>query len=151
MCGLARLHLSRAQYAMGSTSLTKDISTYVKREYDLAYPSDGASLLVPKRTRARAVSQPRCVGEPSQPFPSSCWLPLKGAVQPLLAVLALTVRVPGSSATGKATTGVFHCVCGRSFAAACTYETHYSMWFNVQCPDAVISVLLWRSKDNPYD
>ena len=54
-------------------------------------------------------------------------------------------------ATGKATTGVFHCVCGRSFAAACTYETHYSMWFNVQCPDAVISVLLWRSKDNPYD
>ena len=73
-------------------------------------------------------------------------------MQPLSAIYSpLTVRVPGLSTTGKATTGVFHCVCGRSFAAACTYETHYSMWFNVQCPDAVISVLLWRSKDNPYD
>ena len=52
---------------------------------------------------------------------------------------------------GKATTGVFHVVCGRSFAAACTYETHYSIWFTVTCPDCVVSVLLWRSKDNPYD
>jgi hypothetical protein len=78
-------------------------------------------------------------------------LPRAGTGRPLLAVQPLTVRDPALSATGKATTGVFHCVCGRSFAAACTYETHYSMWFNVQCPDAVISVLLWRSKDNPYD
>jgi|EP01046_Picozoa_sp_COSAG06_P067176 hypothetical protein len=39
-------------YAIGSTSLTKDISTYVKREYDLAYPSDGARA-APKPRSAR--------------------------------------------------------------------------------------------------
>lgn len=138
-CELTRVPC--AQYSLGSTSLTKDISTYVKREYDLAYPSDGAPL---------PADLP--------PFARSGWL--------LCASRAAACRRRGSchcartvsdgahasvSATGKATTGVFHCVCGRSFAAACTYETHYSMWFNVQCPDAVISVLLWRSKDNPYD
>jgi hypothetical protein len=97
----------------------------VKKQFDEAYPSSGAPHVVTFHKPSRMV----CVS-----------------------VCDLGVTRGGlGAATGKATEGVFHCVCGRSFAAACTYEQKQSIWLSVTCPDAVISVLLWRSKDNPYD
>lgn len=47
----------------------------------------------------------------------------------------------------KATSGVWHCVCGSDFAVSVTYETHYACYWEANN----IKMLLWKSKDSPFD
>ena len=47
----------------------------------------------------------------------------------------------------KATSGVYHCIVGSDFACSVTHETHYSCYWS--CGN--VKVLLWKSKDSPFD
>lgn len=48
---------------------------------------------------------------------------------------------------GKSTSGVYHCIVGSNFAASCTFETHFVMYFKLENHH----ILIFKSKDNPYD
>jgi hypothetical protein len=47
----------------------------------------------------------------------------------------------------KATSGVWHCIVGSDFACSVTHETHYSCYWS--CNN--VKILLWKSKDSPFD
>lgn len=47
----------------------------------------------------------------------------------------------------KATSGVFHCIVGRNFACSVTHETHFACLLKV----GTVNVLIFRSKDSPFD
>lgn len=47
----------------------------------------------------------------------------------------------------KATSGVFHCIVGKNFACSVTHETHFACLLKV----GSINILLFRSKDSPFD
>jgi hypothetical protein len=66
----------------------KDVATYIKKEFDKRYPSDG-----------------------------------------------------------KATSGVYHCIVGRNFAASVSYETRFYLHFRV----GQENVIIFKSKDSPFD
>lgn len=66
----------------------KDVATYIKKEFDKRYPSDG-----------------------------------------------------------KATSGVYHCIVGRNFAASVSYETRFFLHFRV----GQENVIIFKSKDSPFD
>ena len=46
-----------------------------------------------------------------------------------------------------ATTGVWHCIVGTDFAVSVTHETHFSCYW--ECNNT--KLLIWKSKDSPYD
>jgi len=50
-------------------------------------------------------------------------------------------------ADNKATSGVWHCVCGSDFAVSVTHETHFACYWTAEN----IKMLLWKSKDSPFD
>ena len=50
-------------------------------------------------------------------------------------------------ADNKATSGVWHCVCGSNFAVSVTHETHFACYWEA----CNIKMLLWKSKDSPFD
>ena len=50
-------------------------------------------------------------------------------------------------ADNKATSGVWHCVCGHSFAVSVTHETRYACYWEA----CNLKFLLWKSKDSPFD
>ncbi|KAL3152626.1 hypothetical protein ABBQ32_001641 [Trebouxia sp. C0010 RCD-2024] len=52
-------------------------------------------------------------------------------------------KYPGS---GKASEGVFHCICGKSFATAISHETRYYIHLQVD----TVHIVLFKSKDNPF-
>ena len=47
----------------------------------------------------------------------------------------------------KATSGVYHCIAGSNFAASVSHETHCSALLS--CDN--VKVLLYKSKDSPFD
>ena len=47
----------------------------------------------------------------------------------------------------KATSGVYHCIVGTNFACSVTHETHFSCYLS--CDN--VSLLLYKSKDSPFD
>uniref|UniRef100_A0A061RAZ4 Dynein light chain n=1 Tax=Tetraselmis sp. GSL018 TaxID=582737 RepID=A0A061RAZ4_9CHLO len=49
--------------------------------------------------------------------------------------------------SGKATDGVYHCVVGRNFASAISHETRFYVHLMVE----TLHVILWKSKDSPFD
>eukprot|EP00873_Tetraselmis_striata_P005312 jgi/Tetstr1/425576/TSEL_015997.t1 len=48
---------------------------------------------------------------------------------------------------GKATDGVYHCVVGKNFASAISHETRFYVHLMVE----TLHVILWKSKDSPFD
>ena len=50
-------------------------------------------------------------------------------------------------ADNKATSGVYHCIVGSNFACSVTHETHFSCYWS--CDN--VSLLLFKSKDSPFD
>ena len=47
----------------------------------------------------------------------------------------------------KATSGVWHCIVGSDFACSVTHETHFSCYWSANN----VKLLLWKSKDSPFD
>ena len=50
-------------------------------------------------------------------------------------------------ADNKATSGVYHCIVGTDFAVSVTHETHASCFWSY----GNVKLLLYKSKDSPYD
>ena len=50
-------------------------------------------------------------------------------------------------ADNKATSGVWHCIVGSDFACSVTHETHFACYWQVNN----IKMLIWKSKDSPFD
>ena len=50
-------------------------------------------------------------------------------------------------ADNKATSGVWHCIVGSDFACSVTHETHFSCFWS--CNN--VKLLIWKSKDSPFD
>ena len=50
-------------------------------------------------------------------------------------------------ADNKATSGVWHCIVGSDFACSVTHETHFSCYWSANN----VKLLLWKSKDSPFD
>ena len=50
-------------------------------------------------------------------------------------------------ADNKATSGVWHCIVGSDFACSVTHETHFACYWAVNN----VKMLLWKSKDSPFD
>ena len=50
-------------------------------------------------------------------------------------------------ADNMATSGVWHCVCGNDFAVSVTHETHFACYWEA----CNTKMLLWKSKDSPFD
>ena len=50
-------------------------------------------------------------------------------------------------ADNKATSGVWHCVCGSDFAVSVTHETKFSCYWEANN----LKFLIWKSKDSPFD
>lgn len=50
-------------------------------------------------------------------------------------------------ADNKATSGVWHCIVGQDFAVSVTHETHFACFWEA----ANVKILLWKSKDSPFD
>merc|ERR1719231_479504 len=50
-------------------------------------------------------------------------------------------------ADNKATSGVWHCIVGSDFACSVTHETHFACYWS--CNN--LKMLLWKSKDSPFD
>ena len=50
-------------------------------------------------------------------------------------------------ADNKATSGVWHCIVGSDFACSVTHETHFSCYWS--CNN--VKMLIWKSKDSPFD
>ena len=50
-------------------------------------------------------------------------------------------------ADNKATSGVWHCIVGSDFACSVTHETHFSCYWS--CNN--VKLLIWKSKDSPFD
>uniref|UniRef100_A0A7S2DS39 Dynein light chain n=1 Tax=Haptolina brevifila TaxID=156173 RepID=A0A7S2DS39_9EUKA len=50
-------------------------------------------------------------------------------------------------ADNKATSGVWHCVVGQDFAVSVTHETHFACYWEA----SNVKILLWKSKDSPFD
>jgi len=50
-------------------------------------------------------------------------------------------------ADNKATSGVWHCIVGSDFACSVTHETHFACYWS--CNN--VKLLLWKSKDSPFD
>ncbi|KAK9816673.1 hypothetical protein WJX72_003543 [[Myrmecia] bisecta] len=48
--------------------------------------------------------------------------------------------------SGKATEGVYHCVCGKNFACAVSHETRYYIHLQID----TLHIILFKSKDNPF-
>ncbi|KAI8464080.1 MAG: hypothetical protein J3K34DRAFT_380622 [Monoraphidium minutum] len=46
----------------------------------------------------------------------------------------------------RAADGVFHCVCGKSFASAVSHETRQYLHLKVDS----VHVIVWKSKDSPF-
>ena len=65
----------------------------------------------------------------------------------LAAAIKAAFDVKHPPADNKATSGVWHCVVGSSFAVSLTHETHFSCYWECQN----IKLLLWKSKDSPFD
>ena len=47
----------------------------------------------------------------------------------------------------KATNGVYHVIVGSNFACSVTHETHFSCFLQYE----TLRVLVWKSKDSPFD
>ena len=50
-------------------------------------------------------------------------------------------------ADNKATSGVWHCIVGSDFACSVTHETHFACYWQVNN----VKMLIWKSKDSPFD
>ena len=50
-------------------------------------------------------------------------------------------------ADNKATSGVWHCIVGSDFACSVTHETHFACYWQV----GNLKMLIWKSKDSPFD
>ena len=50
-------------------------------------------------------------------------------------------------ADNKATSGVWHCIAGTDFACSVTHETHFACYWS--CNN--LKMLIWKSKDSPFD